>query len=145
MENENICAVLEMVTQLFWNSYSSPKPLEDSEPMWLLTGLPLWGGSEAQLHRTESQTCLNDLAEMGRRVGELRVDLGSRPRPGRCGLCAQNSPLPTWTLIWKSVFNPWFIHFCFLTDVYIELGNRVVMQIINKWLPVFEPLIGGSA
>ena len=48
------------------------------------------------------------------------------------------SPLPTWILILESVLDLWFIHFCFLTDVYIEKGNPVVMQIINN-CPFLSP------
>lgn len=52
----------------------------------------LVAGLKAQLHRTESKPCLNDLAEIA------RISLGaypvSRPRPDRCGHWTE-SPLPT--------------------------------------------------
>ena len=100
------CSEIKFLSKAFWRFWT----------MRLLSSGPLWGWSEG----TESKTCLNDLAEMGRWVGELRVDPRSRLYPGRCVVTTLKSPLPTWILIWESVFDLWFVHFCFLTDVYIE-------------------------
>ena len=100
------CSEIKFLSKAFWRFWT----------MRLLSSGPLWGWSEG----TESKTCLNDLAEMGRWVGELRVDPRSRLYPGRFVVATLKSPLPTWILIWESVFDLWFVHFCFLTDVYIE-------------------------
>lgn len=93
-------------------------------------------GVKAQLHRTESKPCLNDLEEMGR--GQLRAYPGKRPRPSRCGPCTEKSPLPTWILIWITVYPPIFLDRC-LSWVGKPYCNA------NKKMPVhFEPLVGAQ-
>lgn len=127
------CSEIRYLSKAFWGSWT----------MWLLTSLPLWGGRKAQLQGTESKTCLNDLAEMGRWVGELRVDPGSGPYPGRCGRNSQepSAHLDTYfrKCSWSLVYSLLFLDRC------LYWVGKPCCNANNKQLPIFEPLVAGSA